>query len=80
METPTRTDLGTTQSGARNGLSGWHEHQRSSEIGRSSKKGPSFKEPDHREALERSRDGYGTEVCMIDDGQGIRHRTLFVHG
>ncbi|MEW9299495.1 MULTISPECIES: IS5 family transposase [Acetobacter] len=34
------------------------------------KKGASFEERDHREALGRSRGGYGTKVCVIADGHG----------
>ena len=35
-----------------------------------SKKGASFEERDHREALGRSRGGYGTKVCVIAEGHG----------
>ncbi|EGG79188.1 transposase [Gluconacetobacter sp. SXCC-1] len=37
---------------------------------REPKKEASFEERDHREALGRSRDGYGTKVCVIADGHG----------
>ncbi|WP_408834557.1 IS5 family transposase [Acetobacter vaccinii] len=39
-------------------------------VARAHKKGASFEERDHREALGRSRGGYDTKVCVIADGHG----------
>ncbi|ALR88193.1 Transposase [Acetobacter pomorum DM001] len=70
MGAAARTGSGTTGSGIRNDFSGWHKHQGSPQSGGSPKKGASFEERDHREALGRSRGGYGTKVCVIADGHG----------
>ena len=68
--TPARTGSGPPRSGAGHDFSGWHKHQGSPQGGGSPKKGASFEERDHREALGRSRGGYGTKVCVIADGHG----------
>ena len=68
--TPARTGSGTTGSSTRHDFSGWHEYQSSPQGGGSPKKGGSFEERDHREALGRSRGGYGTKACVIADGHG----------
>ena len=70
MGTPSHTGSGATGGSARYDFSGWHEHQGSPQGGGSPKKGASFEERDHREALGRSRGGYGTKVCVIADGHG----------
>lgn len=70
MGAAARTGSGTTGSGIRNDFSGWHEHQGSPQSGGSSKKGASFEERDHREALGRSRVSDDTKVCVIADGRG----------
>ncbi|WP_206065095.1 IS5 family transposase [Komagataeibacter xylinus] len=44
------------------------------------KKGASFEERDHREALGRSRGGYGTKVCVIADGHGKAFGFALAHG
>jgi transposase len=55
---------------ARNGVSRWHERAGSPEGGRGTPKGGSQAERDDREALSRSRGGYGTKACVIADGLG----------
>src|SRR5215207_5781750 len=51
-------------------LSGRHQHPRAPESGRCSPKRGSQAERDTREALGRSRGGYGTKACVIADGLG----------
>ena len=60
----------TTESSARYNFSGCYEHQGSQQGGGSPKKGGSFEERDHREALDCSRGGYGTKVGVTADGHG----------
>src|SRR3712207_1036343 len=63
--------VGATARGrARHGLSRWHDHPRTPEGGGGGKKGADSKERDEREALGRSRGGYGTKACVIADGRG----------
>lgn len=47
-----------------------HKCARPSKGGGGCAKGGSTAKRDHREALGRSRGGYGTKVCVIADGQG----------
>ena len=54
----------------RYGLLGWHERARTPESGGCRQKGGSAAERDTREALGRSRGGYGTKACVIADGLG----------
>ena len=53
-----------------NDVSGRHQHPRPPESGRGGSKGGSSAERDTREALGRSREGYGTKACVIADGLG----------
>jgi hypothetical protein len=46
------------------------KHPGAPEGGRRQSKGGSAKERDGREALGRSRGGYGTKACVMADGQG----------
>jgi hypothetical protein len=55
---------------ARNDLPRWHERAGSSEGCRGSLRRGSQAQRDHREALGRSRGGYGTKACVIADSQG----------
>src|ERR1044072_1771582 len=55
---------------ARHDLSGWHQRAGASEGGRSSPKRGSHAQRDDREALGRSRGGYGTKACVIADSLG----------
>src|SRR3954449_3431622 len=55
---------------ARDDLSGRHQHPGSPEGGRCGPKRGSQAERDTREALGRSRGGYGTKACVIADGLG----------
>ena len=55
---------------ARHDLSRWHHHSRARQSGRRAKKGVDSKERDQREALGRSRGGYGTKACVMADGRG----------
>src|SRR3954451_23103009 len=50
--------------------SGRHQHPGASESGRSGPKRGTPAERDTREALGRSRGGYGTKACVIADGLG----------
>src|SRR3954469_7813048 len=54
----------------RDDVSGRHRHPGSPESGRGGKKGANSKARDEREALGRSRGGYGTKACVIADGLG----------
>ena len=56
--------------GARHGLPRRQQRAGSSESGRGRKKGGSAAERDDREALGRSRGGYGTKACVIADASG----------
>src|SRR5689334_8493385 len=47
-----------------------HQHPGSPQGGGRGKKGINSKERDVREALGRSRGGYGTKACVIADGRG----------
>src|SRR3954466_14092524 len=51
-------------------VSGRHQHPGASESGRSGPKRGTPAERDTREALGRSRGGYGTKACVIADGLG----------
>src|SRR4051794_9436238 len=51
-------------------VSGRHQHPGSPQGGGRGKKGATSKERDAREALGRSRGGYGTKACVIADGLG----------
>src|SRR3954468_20021235 len=55
---------------ARDDVSGRHQHPRAPESGRGRSQGGSSAERDQREALGRSRGGYGTKACVIADGLG----------
>ncbi|MCJ2061874.1 IS5 family transposase [Methylobacterium sp. J-088] len=55
---------------ARDGVPRRHDHTRAPEGGWCRQKGGSGAERDTREALGRSRGGYGTKACVIADGQG----------
>src|SRR3954463_6723413 len=50
--------------------SGRHQHSGSPQGGGRGKKGANSKGRDEREALGRSRGGYGTKACVIADGLG----------
>lgn len=52
------------------GLSRRHQHSRPPEGGRRGAKAGFPAQRDHREALGRSRGGYGSKACVIADGQG----------
>src|SRR5689334_483963 len=54
----------------RDDVSGRHQHPRPPESSRGRSKGGSSAERDTREALGRSRGGYGTKACVIADGLG----------
>jgi transposase len=60
------------EKGVRLGMffSRWQQHPCSSEGRRCGQKGGSRAERDTREALGRSRGGYGTKACVIADGGG----------
>src|SRR3954453_20078614 len=60
----------TARGPTRDDVSGRHQHPGASESGRRRSKGGSSAERDHREALGRSRGGYGTKACVIADGLG----------
>src|SRR5215212_5825265 len=63
--------LGTgTRGPAWDDVSRWHQHPSSPQGGGRGKKGASSKGRDEREALGRSRGGYGTKACVIADGLG----------
>src|SRR3954452_7072793 len=51
-------------------LSRRHQHPGSSQGGGRTKKGVDSRQRDVREALGRSRGGYGTKACVIADGRG----------
>src|SRR3954464_9647016 len=55
---------------ARHDLHRWHHHPGSPQGGGRGKKGVDSTERDEREALGRSRGGYGTKACVIADGRG----------
>src|SRR3954451_10120307 len=48
----------------------WHQHPGSPQGGGCTKKGVDSRQRDVREALGRSRGGYGTKACVIADGRG----------
>src|SRR6201746_1049567 len=54
----------------RHGLSWRHQQQPSSEGGRSGQKADTSAQRDDREALGRSRGGFGTKACVIADAVG----------
>src|SRR3954453_12077886 len=54
----------------RDDVSGRHQHPGSPQGGGRGKKGANSKQRDEREALGRSRGGYGTKACVIADGLG----------
>src|SRR3954449_10135818 len=54
----------------RDDVSGRHQHPGSPQGGGRGKKGANSKARDEREALGRSRGGYGTKACVIADGLG----------
>src|SRR3954447_13299475 len=54
----------------RDDVPGWHQHPRAPEGRGSSSKGGTQAERDRREALGRSRGGFGTKACVIADGLG----------
>src|SRR5215211_5170932 len=54
----------------RDGISRWHQHPGSPQGGGRGKKGATSTARDEREALGRSRGGYGTKACVIADGLG----------
>src|SRR5829696_1894700 len=63
--------LGTGAWGpTRDDVSGRHQYPSASESGRCGSKRGSSAERDTREALGRSRGGYGTKACVIADGLG----------
>ena len=67
----TAAALGTgTRGPAWDDLSGRHQHPRAPESGRGRSKRGTSAERDEREALGRSRGGYGTKACVIADGLG----------
>src|SRR3954447_20380359 len=51
-------------------VSRWHQHPGSPQGSGRGKKGATSKQRDEREALGRSRGGYGTKACVIADGLG----------
>src|SRR3954447_22737765 len=51
-------------------VSGRHQHPGSPQGSGRGKKGATSKQRDEREALGRSRGGYGTKACVIADGLG----------
>ena len=55
---------------ARHDISGRHQHPCASESSRCALKRASANERDDREALGRSRGGFGTKACVIADGAG----------
>src|SRR5215218_10985846 len=68
---PKSAGLGPRARGpTRDDVSGRHQHPRRSESGRGRSKGGAPAERDTREALGRSRGGYGTKACVIADGLG----------
>src|SRR3954454_18307331 len=54
----------------RDDVSRWHQHPGSPQGGGRGKKGANSQARDEREALGRSRGGYGTKACVIADGLG----------
>src|SRR5215207_244907 len=54
----------------RDDLHRWHQHPSSPQGGGRGKKGATSTARDEREALGRSRGGYGTKACVIADGLG----------
>src|SRR3954451_17238312 len=56
----------------RDDVSRWHQHPGSPQGGGRGKKEANSKGRDEREALVRSRGGYGTKACVIADGLGTR--------
>src|SRR3954468_6781245 len=54
----------------RDDVSRWYQHPGSPQGGGRGKKGGTSKGRDEREALGRSRGGYGTKACVIADGLG----------
>ena len=59
---------------ARHGVPRRHQRAGAPEGGGGRAKGGSQAERDHREALGRSRGGYGTKACVIADGRGRADR------
>src|SRR5215210_7217644 len=64
----------------RDDISGRHQHPGSPQGGGRGKKGATSKERDEREALGRSRGGYGTKACVIADGLGRAVAFILVPG
>src|SRR3954469_8008496 len=58
----------------------WHQHPGSPQGGGRGKKGVDSQERDEREALGRSRGGYGTKACVIADGLGRAVAFILVPG
>src|SRR5215218_1081471 len=54
----------------RDDISRWHQHPGAPQGGGRGKKGANSTARDEREALGRSRGGYGTQACGIADGRG----------
>src|SRR3954449_6576959 len=54
----------------RDDVSRWHQHPGSPHGGGRGTKGATSQARDEREALGRSREGYGTKACVIADGLG----------
>src|SRR5512147_421095 len=65
-----RAGAGTPGERSRNGVSRWHLDPGASEGRGRGEKGGTSTERDHREALGRSRGGFGTKACVIADGKG----------
>src|SRR5918993_1904491 len=66
---PSRPGSGAGR-GTRDDVPRWHQHPCTSEGSRRSAKRGTQAERDAREALGRSRGGYGTKACVIADGLG----------
>src|ERR671916_1099779 len=69
LGTPARPCPGARRR-ARHDLSRWHEPAGAPESGGRRKRGADSEQRDRREALGRSRGGYGTKACVIADGRG----------
>src|SRR3712207_3344085 len=67
---PARVGATARRDRAGHGLPRRHEHPRPPEGGGGEKGGSDRQERDHREALGRSRGGWGTKACVIADGRG----------
>src|SRR5512145_8747 len=65
-----RTGAGAPGDRSGHGVSRWHLDPGASEGRRCGEKGGTSKERDDREALGRSRGGFGTKACVIADGKG----------